>query len=104
MSAIGEVRGEEARVFGLHEGFQTFHEEETQEPFGSLEVFWYDAEIDAEDLDEGIEPLGAEGWYWWACFPGCLPDGEASGPFATSTQALIDANEWAPELDDILGD
>ncbi len=31
------------------------------------------------------------GWYWWACFPGCLPDGEPTGPFATKAEALADA-------------
>jgi len=32
-----------------------------------------------------------EGWYWWSCFPGCLPDGDASGPFDTEADALADA-------------
>lgn len=54
---------------------------------GSFEVF-YDNGLDA-DLDEG-DGL-APGWYWWACFPGCLPDGEASGPFDTSGEAYDDA-------------
>lgn len=47
----------------------------------SFEVFWYDDKC--EDY-----PLG---WYWWACFPGCLPDGEATGPFRTSYLAWVDA-------------
>jgi hypothetical protein len=34
-----------------------------------------------------------EGWYWWSCFPGCLPDGEPMGPFATEAEALADARE-----------
>jgi hypothetical protein len=33
------------------------------------------------------------GWYWWSCFPGCLPDGEAQGPFETEEEALEDARE-----------
>ena len=32
-------------------------------------------------------------WYWWACFPGCLPDSDPSGPFATEAEALADARE-----------
>ena len=32
-----------------------------------------------------------EGWYWWACSPGCLPDGEASGPFESEIEAIEDA-------------
>lgn len=30
-------------------------------------------------------------WYWQACFPGCLPDGEPKGPFATEADAIADA-------------
>ncbi len=33
------------------------------------------------------------GWFWWACFPGCLPDGPATGPFATYQEALADAQQ-----------
>ena len=32
-----------------------------------------------------------EGWYWWNCCPGCLPDSEASGPFETQEEAVEDA-------------
>lgn len=32
-------------------------------------------------------------WYWWACFPGCLPDSEPFGPFETEAEALADARE-----------
>jgi hypothetical protein len=35
------------------------------------------------------------GWYWWACFPGCLPDGEPIGPFPTKAEALADAQDGA---------
>lgn len=35
----------------------------------------------------------AVGWYWWACFPGCLPDGEPNGPFATEAEAIADAQD-----------
>ena len=31
------------------------------------------------------------GYYWWACFPGCLPDGEPCGPFETAREAYNDA-------------
>jgi hypothetical protein len=31
------------------------------------------------------------GWYWWSCFPGCLPDSEPCGPFATEQEAILDA-------------
>ena len=42
--------------------------------------------------DEDGDFLG-EGYYWRAGFPGCLPDGEPNGPFATQADALADARE-----------
>jgi len=42
-----------------------------------------------EDLD--LSP----GWYWWACFPGCMPDGDPEGPFATEQAAIDDAQDWS---------
>ncbi len=33
------------------------------------------------------------GWYWWPCSPGCLPDGDPVGPFATEAAALADAQD-----------
>lgn len=34
-----------------------------------------------------------DGWYWWSCFPGCLPDDEPHGPFDTEEDALADAQD-----------
>lgn len=39
------------------------------------------------------------GWYWQSCFPGCLPDSEPNGPFATEDEALADARESACDDD-----
>ncbi len=33
------------------------------------------------------------GWYWWACFPGCMPDSGPIGPFETEGLAIADARE-----------
>jgi hypothetical protein len=82
-------------VFDQFAGYHSFHTEETQEPYGSFEVFWMNAAI-----NEDGETIEAAGWYWQACFPGYLPDGEPSGPFATSRQAMQDADEWHPEFDE----
>jgi hypothetical protein len=57
---------------------------DTKEPYGSFEVFWQETNI-------GLERPLQQGWYWWACFPGCIPDGEPSGPFNTSREAYDDA-------------
>jgi hypothetical protein len=35
-----------------------------------------------------------EGWYYWYCEPGCLPDGEPFGPFESEDAALADAAEY----------
>lgn len=37
------------------------------------------------------------GWYWWPCFPGCMPDGDANGPFETEAEALADAQEGSDD-------
>lgn len=43
-------------------------------------------------FDAMIEQNGITGgWFWWSCFPGCLPDGEPIGPFETHAAALADA-------------
>lgn len=36
---------------------------------------------------------GLAGWYWWSCLPGCLPDGDPSGPFKSPAAARRDAVE-----------
>jgi hypothetical protein len=33
------------------------------------------------------------GWYYWYCFPGCLPDSDAFGPYASEDAALEAARE-----------
>lgn len=33
------------------------------------------------------------GWYWQACFPGCMPDSDPFGPFKTEADAIKDAQE-----------
>jgi hypothetical protein len=50
----------------------------------AIEVFFAD--------DELASAFGASpGFYWWECYPGCLPDSDAFGPFTTSYRALKDA-------------
>lgn len=43
--------------------------------------------------DDDDNECRGDGWYWWACFPGCLPDSDPVGPFATKAEALADARE-----------
>lgn len=79
------------------------------ETYGSCEIFKMDR-FDLQDSDilsfeNGewfsydhflgkihADPADFEGWYWQACFPGCLPDGDLMGPFSTEQDAMDDAN------------
>lgn len=36
-------------------------------------------------------PRTKSGWFYWYCFPGCLPDSDPVGPFKTKAEALADA-------------
>jgi hypothetical protein len=45
--------------------------------------------------DEHTIALSKVGWFYWYCVPGCLPDGEAEGPFDTEELALADARRDA---------
>ena len=48
--------------------------------------------------DAMVEELGIEGgWFYWYCFPGCLPDSEPVGPFKSHAEALKSAREDAAE-------
>lgn len=51
-----------------------------------------DVEVfDGADYDGDDMPLEWGKFYYWSCFPGCLPDSEPIGPFETETEALADA-------------
>lgn len=64
-----------------------------------VEIFQIDDKgyLDGEPFVLPHEPgeqalgLAQPGWYWWPCFPGCLPDGEPFGPFETVDAARLDA-------------
>lgn len=78
--------------------YYQFKDSENQ-PYGSFEVFYADI-ADCADLAK-IEIAAAvaeedrttfhPGYYWWACFPGCMPDGDPSGPFRSEEAAVEDA-------------
>jgi hypothetical protein len=45
-------------------------------------------------LDAMVEELNISGgWFYWFCFPGCLPDSEPYGPFESKEDALAEARE-----------
>ena len=49
----------------------------------------FDAMIEAEGITGG--------WFYWYCFPGCMPDSEAMGPYASREEALRGAQDDAAE-------
>jgi hypothetical protein len=60
---------------------------------GHFETFFMGAHCEAHPNGSGSchECAMNSGWYWHACEPGCLPDGEASGPFESEEKAIEDA-------------
>ena len=61
------------------------------------EAAWYADKVDNEAAAFPCEPevfyCTEPGWHWWSCFPGCLPDSDPIGPFATEAEALADAQD-----------
>lgn len=66
-----------------------------------VEIFYIDSDGHSDGRpfvfphEPGEPAMGTSeaGWYWWPCFPGCLPDGDPIGPFDTEAEALADARE-----------
>lgn len=62
-----------------------------------LEIFFVsrmEAAYNMENMDHANEnTLTESGWYYWYCFPGCLPDSDPYGPYKTKQAALKDARE-----------
>lgn len=59
-----------------------------------VEVFYHDGDDTVEFEDGSESHFGmTTGWYWWSCFPGCLPDGDPNGPFESAEDAVEDAYE-----------
>lgn len=55
-----------------------------------VEVFY--VEIDENDDRPDVQ-CDETGWYYWFCFPGCMPDSDPIGPFDTEEEAIADAQE-----------
>ena len=64
----------------------------------NAEVFYVsqmEVNYNLQNIDHADEYTITEaGWYWWSCFPGCLPDSDSIGPFETEQEAINDARDY----------
>ncbi len=81
--------------------YHQFITKESAEPAGSFEAFFYHDSINRDAVfrgkesdDQRVHRIGPRGWYWQVGWPGCLPDGDLSGPFKTEAEAIADANSF----------
>ena len=51
----------------------------------------YDVNVDGAEVDGDHYDLLTPGWYWQSGLPGCMPEGDLSGPYATAEQATEEA-------------
>lgn len=58
-------------------------------------------ELWTADPSLGTDEPNEPGWYWWMCLPGCMPDGDPVGPFATHGEAVADARDGAVDDDEV---
>ena len=66
--------------------------EDDKDSLPNVETYYVDAD-DLDFVDEEGNQL-EEGWYYWFCLPGCMPDSEPCGPFDTEAEALEDARKF----------
>jgi hypothetical protein len=77
-----------------------YHSEKTRHMLCEGYMEWHTQQPSTQvPCDQCPEP----GWYWWSCSPGCLPDGDAVGPFDSAESALADARSryaFDPDTDE----
>ncbi len=57
----------------------------------NAEVFFINdraAKLARDRVEFADTELTEPGWYYWFCFPGCLPDGSANGPYESEREAI----------------
>ena len=70
---------------------ETFHLSQRDFICADDGTWMHDAMHDDSGLSNFQRAADLAGWCWWSCFPGCLPDGDANGPFSAEEDALADA-------------
>lgn len=44
-------------------------------------------DVEIFEVGENEREDTAPGWYYWFCFPGCMPDSDPFGPYETEQEA-----------------
>jgi len=83
--------------FDHYAGYHSFKADDGS-AYGSFEVFYMDRTdariaVEADRAHDPDAPPTRCGWYWHACVPGCMPDGEPMGPYTSSRAAWRAARE-----------
>ena len=88
-----EVYESECCECQVHAGYATAM---ADQPCPSCEepAVWVPVCITNHEADEHAVCVRETGWWWWSCWPGCLPDSDAFGPFETEALARADAARW----------
>lgn len=75
--------------------------EREQEPHAlpNAETFYIDEHAAklAGERPELEGEMTEPGWYYWYCFPGCMPDSTPMGPYASEQEAIDDCREDSME-------
>lgn len=73
--------------------------ERSQYPGGTLDMEVFQLKEQPDHLNKAEQWYDGPGFYFWFCFPGCMPegDGEAFGPYPTYSEALEAAREIVNE-------
>lgn len=85
----GETMAQQDKLYPDVEVFYSKHAE-CCDDCGTV---YLDGKPDKGACDCEPNAYAVPGWFWWSCFPGCLPDSEPNGPFATEAEALADAQD-----------
>jgi hypothetical protein len=75
----------------MEEAMDYSNPKRAEDPYAlpDVEVFQVPEDYQPEpDIDE--QPY-EDGWYFWYCFPGCLPDSDPHGPYESEDEALAAA-------------
>lgn len=78
--------------------YHAFTDPESGAEYGSFETFYVPrwaqgARAPGPSVEQYPTIYPCAGWYWHARFPGCMPDGEPTGPFESESAAIDDARE-----------